>query len=102
MPFLVRWVESDLPTTIRCESVGSIDVLPDHLRLYGVCGLGDPDHPDLNVHIMDIKKSDIQYMAQAKVIEPEPEVIEPEPEPEIKVEAPKPKPKKPRSRKKTK
>ena len=95
MPFLVRWVESDLPTTIRCETVGSIDVLPDHLRLYGVRGLGDPDHPDLDVHIMDVKKSDIQYMAQAKVVEPEPEA-------EVEVEAPKPPPKKQRSRKKTK
>lgn len=77
MPFLIRWKSEEATVTIRAQRVVTSPVLDDHLRLMGVAGLNDNDHPDLEIHTLDVPKSEVGYMAEAITIENGNEVTPP-------------------------
>jgi len=93
VPFLVRWKSEEATVTIRAQRVVTSSVLDDHIRLLGVAGLNDNDHPDIEIHTLDIPKTEIAYMAEGLTLEKEvaPAAPEPEPEPEPESE-PEPEP----------
>ena len=104
MPFLIRWKSADSSVTIRAQRVVASPFIDSHVRLQGVKGLNDGDHPDIEVHTIDINKGEIEWIVegitkndlkqeQAKqqpvqTVKTEPET-EPDPEPEPEPEPPK-------------
>ena len=65
MPFLVRWIGPDMTATLKCEHIKQNEVFPNHVRLLGVHGVSDPDHPDLQIHTMDVRKDSVDYISEA-------------------------------------
>ena len=64
MPFIVRWRTGGSEASIRCERVGASPILSNRLQLLGVTGLGDPDHPKLQLHTLTVIPDDIVWIAE--------------------------------------
>jgi hypothetical protein len=69
MPVLVRWRSPDGVVTLRAESTTTSSALPHHLMIVGVAGVSDPDHPDLVVHTLTVRRSDVLFCATGVVME---------------------------------
>lgn len=69
MAVLVRWRSEDGVVTLRASASEPHPHLPNHLRLVEVRGVGDPEYPDLQVHALNIRKEDIEFMCEAREIQ---------------------------------
>jgi len=66
MAVLVRWRTQDDLVTLRASASEQHPYLPNHVRLVGVLGVADPEHPDLRVTALNIRKDDIEFMCEAQ------------------------------------
>lgn len=81
MPVLVRWTpDGGEAVTLRGSTVRSHPLLPDHLLVAGVEGASDPDHPDLLLVSMAVRRTDVVYVADAMIL---PTQATPEAAPEV-------------------
>ena len=75
MAVLVRWRQGSSVSTLRASALIPDPLLPSHVRLVGVRGLADDDHPDLRVVSLTLRRRDVEYVCEAVAIESsEPEV----------------------------
>lgn len=65
MPYLVRWQNNGSEVTIRCEQIVASPLLVGSLRLIGVRGVSDPEHPSLGIHTMDVRDGDVLFITEA-------------------------------------
>ena len=63
MVVLVRWQSDSETITLRGGDLRSHPLLPEHLMLTGVEGASDPEHPDLLISSMAIRREDVIYLA---------------------------------------
>ncbi len=91
MPFLIRWKSEEATVTIRAQRVVASQLLDTHIRVQGVQQLKDGDHPDIDVHTIEIPKESIEYVIEGVLVDPtinKDSASVPEPEPEPKPDKP--------------
>ena len=69
-------MHNDNQVPILCDSVVEDPLLPNHYLLKGVRGLKDNAYPDIEIHSMSTKKSDINYYVMGDE-STSPEMIDP-------------------------
>tara|TARA_B100001175_G_C19454060_1_gene612834 strand:- start:971 stop:1210 length:240 start_codon:yes stop_codon:yes gene_type:complete len=62
---LVRWEAQDGAVTVCADQMGEHQLLPSHLVLYNVIGVGDAAFPTISVDTLVIKKEEIVSLLKA-------------------------------------
>ena len=82
---LVRWEAQDGAVTVCADQMGEHQLLPSHLVLYNVIGVGDAAFPTISVDTLVIKKEEISFICEGTHQEPAQQ--EPTQQVEIETEA---------------